>query len=59
MSLEATLFSILFAAIFFILGLMYKIISDFKTDVLKKLDKLQDSFLQHVLLPTEKPGKIS
>lgn len=55
MGLEATLFCILFSAIFFMLGLMYKIIADFKSDVITKLDKLQDSFLQHVLAAREKP----
>ena len=49
MDLQSTLFTILFAAIFFMLGLMYRIIADFRSEVTEKLDKFQESFLAHIL----------
>jgi len=47
MNIEATLFCILFSAIFFVLGLLYKIISDFRRELRSSIDKLQNLFFLH------------
>lgn len=47
MDLEATLFCILFSAIFFVLGLLYKIISDFRKEMIQKIDNLKELFFRH------------
>lgn len=55
MDIQCTLFVILFTAIFFVLGLLSKLISDFKREVTQKLDKVQESFTDHLISHSRYP----
>lgn len=48
MGLEATLFCILFSMIVFVLGLLFKLIADFRKEIFKKMHKTQEMFLEHI-----------
>jgi len=51
MDTEAALFCILFTGIFFVLGLLYKIITGFRKDICEKIDKIQELFFTHSHTP--------
>ncbi len=55
--MEHTLLIVLFTGVFFVLGVLYKIISDFKKEMIKKLHDLETMFYKHIAChknPTEK-----
>ena len=55
MKMDATIFVVVFTAIFFVLGLLYKIVEDFQKNICQKLTKLQDLFYEHLICHGVKP----
>lgn len=48
MEMEATLFCILFTMVIFVLGLLFKLVSDFRKEMFIKLHKTQQLFFEHI-----------
>lgn len=48
MELVSTLFCILFTMIIFILGMLFKLIADFRKEMFKKLHKIQIFYFEHI-----------